>query len=98
MKKQLFMLVVQVFVSIFVFSQGEEFNCISGDCDNGIGKAEYMQENQKVSSTTLDKSVDALTFLMTHRKNAPDKMNRIVNKNLWFMCNYYTERIYLANI
>lgn len=32
----------------------------------------YMQENQKVSSTTLDKSVDALTFLMTHRKNAPE--------------------------
>jgi hypothetical protein len=31
-----------------------------------------MQENQKTSTTTLDKSVDALTFLMTHRKNAPE--------------------------
>lgn len=41
------MLVVQVFVSISVFSQGEEFNCISGDCENGIGKAEYVQESQK---------------------------------------------------
>jgi uncharacterized coiled-coil protein SlyX len=32
----------------------------------------FMQENQKTSTTTLDKSVDALTFLMTHRKNAPE--------------------------
>ena len=32
----------------------------------------FMRETQKTSTTTLDKSVDALTFLMTHRKNAPE--------------------------
>ena len=32
----------------------------------------FMRETHKKSTTTLDKSVDALTFLMTHRKNAPE--------------------------
>jgi hypothetical protein len=32
----------------------------------------FMRDSQKKSAGTLDKSVDALTFLMTHRKNAPE--------------------------
>jgi len=40
----------------------------------------FMQENQKTSTTTLDKSVDALTFLMTHRKNAPE-LKKITQEN-----------------
>jgi hypothetical protein len=31
-----------------------------------------MRNSQNNSAVTLDKSVDALTFLMTHRKNAPE--------------------------
>ncbi len=33
---------------------------------------EYLYDTHKNSASTLDKSMDALTFLMTHRKNAPE--------------------------
>ena len=40
---------------------------------------EYLYETQKNSATTLDKSMDALTFLMTHRKNAP-QLKKLTHK------------------
>jgi len=40
----------------------------------------YLHETHKNSAHTLDKSMDALTFLMTHRKNAPE-LKKLTHKN-----------------
>ena len=40
----------------------------------------FFQGTHKSSSSTINKSVDALTFLMTHRKNAPE-LKKITQEN-----------------
>ena len=40
----------------------------------------FLQGTQKTSTSTISKSVDALTFLMTHRKNAPE-LKKITQEN-----------------
>ncbi len=40
----------------------------------------FLQGTQKTSSSTINKSVDALTFLMTHRKDAPE-LKKITQEN-----------------
>ena len=40
----------------------------------------FLQGSHNASSSTISKSVDALTFLMTHRKNAPE-LKKITQEN-----------------
>lgn len=41
---------------------------------------EYLQENQKTSTSTIDKSLDALSYLMKYRKEAP-KLQQLTHQN-----------------
>jgi hypothetical protein len=41
---------------------------------------EYFQENQKASTSTIDKSLDALSYLMKYRKEAP-KLQQLTHQN-----------------